>query len=92
MKTIATSYSIIKGKKSDYYIGKDIENNNGDIIGVVTDASVNKKFKRVYFDIFLDDGYEDTSYYIQITQNKKGGKFHLVLVDLPKIKTRKRRN
>lgn len=93
MKVIATSNTIIKGKKSDYYIDKKIEDELGNVIGVITNASVNKKFSRVYFDLFIDDDCPvDNTCFVDIQQDKKTKNIVFVLKELKKNKiSRKRR-
>jgi len=66
MKTIATTNSIIKGKKNDYYVGRRIKDVDGNVVGLVLNASVNKKFQRVYLDIEVDDIYDDPRIKINI--------------------------
>ena len=94
MKTFATTKSIIKGKKNDYYIGRKIKDINGDVVGVVLNASVNKKFKKVYMDIEVDDVYDNPKIGISIDiyKNFKTKRNSLVLTERKLKRKYKRKN
>ena len=94
MKTFATTKSIIKGKKNDYYIGRKIKDINGDVVGVVLNASVNKKFKKVYMDIEVDDIYDNPKIGISVDiyKNLKTKRNSLVLTERKLKRKYKRKN
>jgi hypothetical protein len=83
MITLLTINDIIKGRKNDYYINKKLLDIDGNNIGYIIDASVNKKFKRVYCDVELFDEFVDDNmeYKLEInkTKNKKRYTYTLVV-------------
>ena len=94
MKTFATTKSIIKGRKNDYYIGRKIKNINGDVVGVVLNVSVNKKFKKVYMDVKVDSIYDNDriGINIDIYKNPKTKRNSLVLTERKLKRKYKRKN
>jgi hypothetical protein len=94
MKTMATTKSIIKGRKSDFYIGKKIKDVDGNVVGEVLNASVNKKFKRVYMDIEVDDIYDNPriDISVDIYKNPKTKRNSLVLTERKLKRKYKRKN
>jgi len=91
---MSTVNTIIKGKKNDYYIGRKIKDINGKEVGIVLNASVNKKFQRVYMDIEVDDIYDDPKINIDVTiyKNPTTKRKSLVLIETEVKRTHKRKN
>jgi len=94
MKTFATTKTIIKGRKNDYYIGRRIKDTDGNVVGIVLNASVNKKFQKVYMDIEVDDIYDDPRIKINvdIVKNRKTKRNSLVLTETKLKRKYKRKN
>lgn len=83
MITLLTINGIIKGRKNDYYINRKLLDIDGNNVGCIIDASVNKKFQKVYCDVELFDDFveEGMEYKLEInkTKNKKRYSYTLVV-------------
>jgi len=58
MKKSYTLYPKTTDVKSDVLIGKHLQNKQGEDVGVVLNASFNKKFRKLYLDVELDSSLQ----------------------------------